>query len=35
MYVYGILALFPLPGYVVKKITMTTDIVQLVLRRDC
>ncbi|MDP7163249.1 MAG: ISL3 family transposase [Phycisphaerae bacterium] len=34
MYVHGIRALFPFPGYVVQKVTMTADIAQVVLRRD-
>ena len=34
MYVHGIRALFPFPGYVVRKVTMTADIAQVVLRRD-
>jgi len=34
MYVHGIRALFPFPGYVVQKVTMAADIVQVVLRRD-
>ena len=34
MYVHGIRALFPFPGYVVQKVTMAADIAQVVLRRD-
>jgi len=34
MYVQGIRALFPFPGYVVKKVTMAVDIAQVFLRRD-
>jgi len=34
MYVHGIRALFSFEGYVVKKVTMATDIAQVVLRRD-
>jgi len=34
MYVRGIRALFAFPGYVVTKISMTTDLVQVNLRRD-
>ena len=34
MYVHGIRALFPFPGYVVEKVTMTADIAQVILRRD-
>jgi len=34
MYVYGIRELFPFPGYVVEKVTMAADIVQVILRRD-
>ena len=34
MYIHGIRALFPFPGYVVKKVTMAADIVQVILRRD-
>ena len=34
MYVHGIRALFPFPGYVVKKVTMAVDIAQVFLRRD-
>ena len=34
MYVHGIRALFPFPGYVVRKVTMAADIAQVVLRRD-
>ena len=34
MYVHGIRALFPFAGYVIQKLTMTTDIAQVILRRD-
>jgi transposase len=34
MYVHGIRALFPFPGYVVEKVTMAADIAQVLLRRD-
>ena len=34
MYVHGIRALFSFEGYVVKKVTLATDIAQVVLRRD-
>jgi len=34
MYVYGIRKLFSFPGYVVAKISMTSDLVQVNLRRD-
>ena len=34
MYVHGIRALFPFEGYVVEKITMASDIAQVILRRD-
>ena len=34
MYVHGIRALFPFPGYVVEKVTLTAEIAQVILRRD-
>jgi len=34
MYVHGIRALFPFPGYVIEKVTMAADIAQVLLRRD-
>jgi len=34
MYVHGIRALFPFPGYVVEKVTMTATLAQVILRRD-
>ncbi len=34
MYVHGIRALFPFPGYVVQKVTLAADIAQVLLRRD-
>ena len=34
MYVYGVRALFRFPGYVVAKISMSSDLVQVQLRRD-
>jgi len=34
MYVHGVRTLFPFPGYVVRKVTMTADIAQVILHRD-